>query len=647
MRLALRSRMLLFFGGIIGGLLLVQSVLLVVQIRTVATEMVTESARNETRARAYELGRWIQGHINEAAVLANLPVVRSGDTDAIWELMLTRQDVLNPDHSHNVFVAADGQNYSSRGTSNNVFDREYFQAVSVRGNTVHVDQPIFSRSFNQSQFMVSHIVRDADRTVGQIVIAVTLNTLDEIVSSRSVTDNAINFVVNSEGLVVAHPNEEYPMELNLFESAEMGFSGLDTFARELVRVQEGIGTYRNEQGVPVTAFYTPIPNSPDWSLAVAIPNHEFYSSVRLITMTIVLLNVVVLLVAALSIYILAKRLTRPITSAVSLAGKFSLGDFSMDLSDGEYQQYVARNDEIGDLARSFGNLQSRLSEAVSSIKTSAGQVLHTGDNLREIGDDVSKGANEMSIISNQLSQGASEQAASVEQVSASMEQMLASIQQSSDNAQATEAIAVQSAGNAEKSGAAVAETVLAMRQIAEKITIIEDIARETNMLSLNAAIEAARAGEYGKGFAVVAAQVRKLAENSATAAKEISELSLSSVQVAEEAGVMLEEMVPNIKRTAELIQEIAASSREMNTGARQVNQAVAQLDTVVQQTASSAEEVSATAEQQTGQTENMADAAKLLLEQAEALEDVVAFFRLKTADISAPPSLQFQGAQDL
>jgi methyl-accepting chemotaxis protein len=195
-----------------------------------------------------------------------------------------------------------------------------------------------------------------------------------------------------------------------------------------------------------------------------------------------------------------------------------------------------------------------------------------------------------------------------------MEEMSANIRQNAENAQQTEAIAVQTSKDAQKGGEAVARTVAAMKQIAEKISIIEEISRQTNMLALNAAIEAARAGEHGKGFAVVAGAVRKLAERSQTAAGEISQLSMSSVGIAEEAGQMLTKIVPDIARTAELVQEINAASSEQDSGASQINSAIDQLNSVIQQNSSASEEMSSTAEE--------------LSAQAEQLRNIISFFKI-------------------
>ncbi len=251
----------------------------------------------------------------------------------------------------------------------------------------------------------------------------------------------------------------------------------------------------------------------------------------------------------------------------------------------------------------FGNLvlmTEKLQEIISQIRSAA--------------ENVASGSEELSSTAQQLSQGATEQAASVEETTSSMEEMGSNIQQNADNSQQTENIALKASKAAEESGQAVSEAVSAMKEIASKITIIEEIARQTNLLALNAAIEAARAGEHGKGFAVVAAEVRKLAERSQNAAGEISELSASSVEVAEKAGEMLDKLVPDIQKTAELVQEISASSNEQNTGADQINKALQQLDQVIQQNASASEEMASTSEE--------------LSSQAQQLQDTISFFRI-------------------
>ncbi len=227
-------------------------------------------------------------------------------------------------------------------------------------------------------------------------------------------------------------------------------------------------------------------------------------------------------------------------------------------------------------------------------------------------DQVVAGTNQVSTSSEQLSQGANEQAASVEEISSSVEEMAATIKQNANNADETEKIATKSASDAMEGGEAVRMTVKAMKEIADKISIIQEIGRQTNLLSLNASIEAARAGEHGKGFAVVASEVQKLAEQSASAAKEISQLSGSSVDIAEKAGSMLDKLVPDIQKTAELVSEINMASNEQANGIQQINIAIQQLNSVVQENASASEELSATAEELSSQTMQMKEAIEYL-----------------------------------
>ena len=243
------------------------------------------------------------------------------------------------------------------------------------------------------------------------------------------------------------------------------------------------------------------------------------------------------------------------------------------------------------LSVSLKNMIAKMSDVVETIQ-------HSSNNVSSVGQT-------LSASSQSISQGASQQAASVEEISASMEQMAGNIKQNADNSIQTESIAIKAASDAEESGKAVVLTVKAMKEIAEKISVVEEIARQTNLLALNAAIEAARAGEHGKGFAVVAAEVRKLAERSGIAASDIFTLSSESVYVAEKAGMMLSAVVPNIKKTAELVQDISTSCREQNAGADQINKAVQQLDQVVQQNASASEEMASTSEELSSQADQL------------------------------------------
>ncbi|WP_238366462.1 methyl-accepting chemotaxis protein [Mesobacterium pallidum] len=273
-----------------------------------------------------------------------------------------------------------------------------------------------------------------------------------------------------------------------------------------------------------------------------------------------------------------------LTRAINLSRKVASGDLTQTVQ-------VRSNDEIADLLSSMNEMTENLRRVVGEVTSGAGQV--------------ASGSAEMASTAEQLSQGATEQASSTEEASSSVEQMTASIKQTADNAGQTEAMARKSASDARDSGRAVAEAVEAMKTIAERIMVVQEIARQTDLLALNAAVEAARAGEHGRGFAVVASEVRKLAERSQTAAGEISSLSGNTVRAAEEAGKMLEGLVPDIERTSELVSQISSASQELAAGATQVNLAIQQLDKVTQENTSASEEMSATAEELSAQSETL------------------------------------------
>jgi methyl-accepting chemotaxis protein len=293
----------------------------------------------------------------------------------------------------------------------------------------------------------------------------------------------------------------------------------------------------------------------------------------------------IVLASILAIWV-TRSITRPVSEAAAAAQELSEGNLTVKIKSDS-------TDETGQLMSAMETMVGKLSQIISEVNTAS--------------DALSNASQQVSQTAQSLSQSSSEQAASVEETTASIEQMTASINQNTENAKVTDGMATKSSQEAVEGGAAVKQTVDAMQQIASKIGIIDDIAYQTNLLALNAAIEAARAGEHGKGFAVVAAEVRKLAERSQVAAQEIGQLAGSSVKMAEQAGKLLDTMVPSIKKTSDLVQEIAAASQEQSAGVGQINGAMGQLNKATQQNASASEELAATAEEMGGQSAQLAE----------------------------------------
>jgi methyl-accepting chemotaxis protein len=589
-----------------------------VQLNASVNGLVRDENVQIAQARAGELGKMLEKLQWQLEMISIREQIKTGDRATIEKVVLGLKGKVSPEVVGAFFAWPSGDYITSEGALGNVADRDYFKAIMVDGKDSAIGSAVISKALNAPIVVVAKAVKGPDeKTRGFIAFQFKLESLSAITSNIKVGATGYGWVIDGSGLVIAHPKAEVIMKLQVTAADKDGYKGLDALGQHMLKEATGSGVYGKPDGTRMATYWSSVPASPGWALGLTVEENEVGKTARSLVGLLLGILVVGLLLAIVVAFILARSIVKPIKVVVDSMELFAQGDLTLARIDAvQRDKVVARRDELGDLGRSLRDFRESLQRVVGGI--------------RQASDQVSQGSQELSDSAQGLSQGANEQAASIEELSASVEELASTIKQNADNTSQADSLSRRVALSAEASGKAVSQTVTSMTEIAGKIGIIEEISRQTNLLALNAAIEAARAGEAGKGFAVVASEVRKLAERSATAAGEINELSRSSVSVAAEAGKRLEELVPDIRKTAELIQEIAAASTEQSSGADQIAKGVTQMDQVVQQNAAVSEELASTAEE--------------LAAQSEQLKEAVGFFKV-SAETGAPRTASEKSAR--
>lgn len=587
---------------------------LIVDMITVYDKELKEKARELTGVFESYYDNQFSLYPNEKFLVGNVnaPVMKSGgkminmdftDPDKLLKASGAVSSVFARQDDNFIRITTSLKNKDGKRVLGTILDSKHPGYESLIKGEPYLDvTKLFGRDYMASYRPVKD---SGGRIIGVVAIATdftdSLKALKDQIKSIKIGKTGYVYAVNIKegddyGKFALHPSLEGE------NAADLQDDKGNKFIQNMIGNKDGILTYKwqNKNAgetaakARVMAFNTY--DKWNWMLCSGVMLDEFTGKSREVGNYLAMASILMLVVLVVLIYLSTKKMiTDPLNRTVAFSEKVAVGDLTHTLE-------VENRDEVGRLSEAMNEMVGKLKEVVGEIQMAA--------------ENVATGSEELSARSQEISQGATEQAASAEEASASMEEMASNIKQNTDNANQTEKIAVSAAKDTEEGGKAVSKTVEAMKEIAGRTNIIEEIARQTNMLALNAAIEAARAGEHGKGFAVVAAEVRKLAERSQQAAAEISKLSTESVAVSEKAGELLAKIVPDIKKTADLVQEISAGSNEQNIGADQINSALQQLDQVIQQNAATSEELASTSEELSGQ--------------AMQLQESIAFFKVDT-----------------
>ena len=468
--------------------------------------------------------------------------------------------------------------------STNVLDKQGARAV---GTFIPANSPVAQtinkgRTYKGRAFVVDDYYRTAyipikinGQIEGMLFVGQkekNLLALKTIFANRKYLETGYPYMVDNKGNFIIHPN---------FEGENWAHSD---FFKQMIGDDDGFGKSSYMWQGKMKSQYFKYVEPVEAYVAVTLYHEEFFKIIRrtqLATIIAVIFGIGIFLIINT---LISRSITRALKKGVDFAKRIATGDLTVKLN-------VNQKDEVGELASALSSMLEKLKEIVLSIRSGA--------------DSIATASMQISKSSQQLSQGASEQAASAEEISTSMEQMVSNIQQNTENAQQTEQISQKATESMSEMNNTGRKSLDSIKTIAEKITIINDIAFQTNLLALNAAVEAARAGEHGRGFAVVAAEVRKLAERSKLSADEIEDLSKDSLKITEDTGQLLDNLVPETQKTYQLIREIAAASAEQNSGADQINTAIQQLNLVTQQNAASSEELATSAEAFSSQANNL------------------------------------------
>lgn len=541
---SIRTKMMVFYGGLITTFLLVLLAVIYVVSRNISTSLTNDMTQQVVEAKASEIGQLMNGVIQETRVLSQTEIIKSMDMDRIKPYLTSC--VVPGRHSWMGISDIHGKTWVTLNKDADISGLEYYKEIVFNHEEYYIPQPFIALATGEPITTVAFAVKNGDNTEGLMIIVISMKLLSDISDNMAIGQSGYGWLVDNTGTVIGHPNQEYIMDLKLSESEKYGYKNLDKMEEKIINQEKGIGVITNPEGINEILFFAQIPNTPGWSLVVSIPQKELFEKVNNLLYIIITIVLCIILFTLVSIYFVSKTISKPLSLVSSYLKKIAQHDFSIQIEP----KLLKMNDEIGILSNSMDIMQQAMRQAFTKIIEKADNIYNENNNIADSLHNLSLNANDTLATLEELSAGVEETTSAIEQVNISVTdinnlstQAMNNTLKGSQTAQETAKKAELLKTNIDSSNKEIYEiyknarisldsAIIESKKIAKIEALSEtilEIISQTNLLALNASIEASRAGINGNGFNVVANEMKKLADDSKVHVTEIKSINIEII----------------------------------------------------------------------------------------------------------------------